>query len=57
MELAGIELEKDFIQELLEGVELNDRNQKVLNWELLDKLDVLSHNGRLIREETGEIIR
>lgn len=57
MELAGIELKKDFIQELLEGVELNDRNQKVLNWELLDKLDILSHNGRLIRKETGEIIR
>jgi len=56
MQVAGEQLGIDYLQQITNVEELNEANQKVLEWQLAKEMDLLSHEGRLIAKETGEII-
>lgn len=54
--IAGEQEGIDYFAELFRDVELNDRNKQVLAWQLLKNQELLSYEGQLISQETGEII-
>lgn len=56
VQLGGEQEGFDYLGKLLNDVELNEKNKKVLEWHLAENMEVLSDNGRLIAQETGEII-
>ncbi|EGO8404604.1 XRE family transcriptional regulator [Enterococcus faecalis] len=56
VQLGGEQEGFDYLGKLLNDVELNEKNKKVLEWHLAENMEVLSDNGRLIAKETGEII-
>lgn len=55
-DIAGKQLGVDYISELLNVDELNERNEKVLEWHLAEHMELLSYEGKLIAKETGEIV-
>ncbi|EOH8750788.1 replication initiation factor domain-containing protein [Enterococcus faecalis] len=56
VQLGGEQEGFDYLGKMLNDVELNEKNKKVLEWHLAENMEVLSDNGRLIAKETGEII-
>jgi phage replication initiation protein len=56
VQLGGEQEGFDYLGKMLNEVELNEKNKKVLEWHLAENMEVLSDNGRLIAQETGEII-
>lgn len=55
-DIAGRQLGINYIGELLNVDELNERNEKVLEWHLAEHMELLSYEGKLIAKETGEIV-
>ncbi|MEQ8118746.1 replication initiation factor domain-containing protein [Enterococcus faecalis] len=56
VQLGGEQEGFDYLGKMLNEVELNEKNKKVLEWHLAENMEVLSDNGRLIAKETGELI-
>ncbi|HCJ1288659.1 replication initiation factor domain-containing protein [Enterococcus faecalis] len=56
VQLGGEQEGFDYLGKMLNEVELNEKNKKVLEWHLAENMEVLSDNGRLIAKETGEFI-
>lgn len=55
-DIAGKQLGVNYIEELLNVDELNERNEKILEWHLAEHMELLSYEGKLIAKETGEIV-
>ncbi|WP_423253168.1 replication initiation factor domain-containing protein [Melissococcus plutonius] len=54
--IVGDQEGKDYFAELLSDIELNERNKKVIEWQLAQNMELLSCEGQLIAQDTGEIL-